>query len=371
MFVVLLWELVGLLLFSLPFVFWFPSLSDIDSYPFVWSVRRSKSIQRRLIVIYQHFFYIIGTAEFTSASHHPPVTDSHRPSETDVRPAQVFHGYPAFPPPVTGGPAMPPLLREGGIVPLARPPTVATSSSRPDEEADNDDEQHPSKAELFGPLPDGKPRKFLLVEDPQRQNRVRVKVMLDQVDMDEIPDSYRMSNSVYPRSYFPVQLKNPPGGGTAPGKRFFKDDATVAADSDEAATVGRVTVPVPSLDGESEVSVPKMSSRRHRKDVMLNDLGHRMSWSQSRTFAGRMLFLQRSCKCPIFSPSCPDEGLTIAVDAYRNKMRTTMIGAGRDPSSIPAHFETRAGKRRFRERRKRRSISGDIASQRSAEEVEG
>lgn len=55
------------------------------------------------------------------------------------------------------------------------------------------------------------------------------------------------------------------------------------------------------------------------------------------------------------------------VDAYRNKMRSTMLAAGQDPSSIPRHFETRAGKRRFLERRQRQGMS---ASQRSAEEVE-
>lgn len=49
-----------------------------------------------------------------------------------------------------------------------------------------------------------------------------------------------------------------------------------------------------------------------------------------------------------------------------------MLGAGQDPASIPEHLETRAGKRRFLERRKRKttSASGMNASRRSAEEVE-
>jgi hypothetical protein len=34
-----------------------------------------------------------------------------------------------------------------------------------------------------------------LVDDPQRGCRVRVKVVLDKVNMDEIPDSYRESNA--------------------------------------------------------------------------------------------------------------------------------------------------------------------------------
>lgn len=72
------------------------------------------------------------------------------------------------------------------------------------------------------------------------------------------------------------------------------------------------------------------------------------------------------------------------VDAYRNKMRSTALAAGHDPSSIPQHFETRIGKRRWLERRGRSnngihvpgastasSVSTLSASKRSAEEVEG
>jgi hypothetical protein len=63
------------------------------------------------------------------------------------------------------------------------------------------------------------------------------------------------------------------------------------------------------------------------------------------------------------------------VDAYRNKMRSTMLAAGQHENSIPPHFETRAGKRRFLERRKRAAMSRDTehtvsASQHDAEEVE-
>lgn len=53
-----------------------------------------------------------------------------------------------------------------------------------------------------------------------------------------------------------------------------------------------------------------------------------------------------------------------------------MLAAGQEPISIPQHFETRAGKRRFLEREKRRmggipADSATSASKRSAEEVEG
>lgn len=192
---------------------------------------------------------------------------------------------------------MPPLLRDGGLRALGRHPTIATSSqintAAANTTTDNDtDDQSPSNEDLFGQLPGGKPRTFILVEDPQRGSRVRVKVGLGNVKMQEIPDSYRKSNAVYPRTYFPTQMKDVPGR-VVPGKRFFRDDTEQTADPEDS-TVGRTTVPAPSLDGERDIEVPKLSRRRHRKEVLLNDLGYRMSWCQSRIFAGRMLFLQRS-----------------------------------------------------------------------------
>lgn len=159
---------------------------------------------------------------------------------------------------------------------------------------DDDDERNPSSDALFGTLPEGKRRKFILVDDNQRGCRVRVKVMLDQVDMDEIPDSYRLSNAVYPRTYFPVQMRDP--GRVVPGNRYVKDNtgAEESEDEDEDMPPRRVMVPAPRIDGEGEIAVPRLSRGRRRREVLLNDLGYRMSWSQSRVFAGRMLFLQRS-----------------------------------------------------------------------------
>jgi hypothetical protein len=181
---------------------------------------------------------------------------------------------------------MPP-LRENTLSTLTRHPTIATAMD------DHDiDTQGPTNDELFSQLPEGKRRKFILVDDPQRGCRVRVKVVLDKVNMDEIPDSYRESNAVYPRTYFPIQMRDE--HRVVPAKRFFRDDT----EHSEDATVGRTTVPAPSLDADlnTSIEVPKISRKRHHKELLLNDLGYRMSWSQSRVFAGRMLFLQRSCK---------------------------------------------------------------------------
>ena len=206
---------------------------------------------------------------------------------------------------------MPPILHgQSNLGTLGRPPTVATSSNQPNQAAgnnnnnsnnnnanndDEDDERPPTNEELFSCLPSGKRRKFILVDDDQRPSRARVKVVVEDVNMDDLPDSYRMSCAVYPRTYFPVQMKSQPGR-VVPGKRYFRDDG----EDDEATVVGRVTVPAPSLDGDSETAVPKITRKRYKKDVMLNDLSYRLGWCQSRTFEGRMLFLQRSC---MFFPS--------------------------------------------------------------------
>ncbi|KAH2461561.1 hypothetical protein KXW63_009321 [Aspergillus fumigatus] len=315
---------------------------------------------------------VSGTTEFSNSTDRQPgveapLTSGH--TTTDIRTAQVFHGYPTFPTSASAGggsrgPSIPPLIRDSGLGSLGRHSAVATSVHKTEVE-DDDDERNPSHEALFGALTDGMRRKFILVDDPQRGCRVRVKVMLDQVNLNEIPDSYRMSNSVYPRTYFPVQMKHP-RGREVPGRRYFKDDHQTD-DDQETATVGRVLVPVPQADDGGEIAVPKLTRGRHRKEVLLNDLGYRMSWSQSRVFAGRPLFLQRSLKEYFIANSISLPSFLGTVDAYRNKMRSTMLAAGHDPSSIPRHLETRAGKRRFLERRQRQGTS---ASQRSAEEVE-
>ncbi|KAF7592631.1 hypothetical protein BBP40_012653 [Aspergillus hancockii] len=209
---------------------------------------------------------VSGTADFTNGTNRPPAPESHAApgqSPVELRTAQVFQGYPAFPPPVSTsggirGPSIPPLIRDSAISSLRRHPTVATSSSKIEEveDDDDDDERNPGNDALFGVLPEGKRRKFILVDDNQRGCRVRVKVMLDQVDLNEIPDSYRMSNSVYPRTYFPVQMKNPPGR-VIPGRRYIRDNNE--EEDEETPTIGRIIVPAPSIDGDNEVAVPKLS----------------------------------------------------------------------------------------------------------------
>ena len=205
---------------------------------------------------------------------------------TEVRQGQVFSGYPAYPVAASsGGPSMPPLIHDG-MHSLGRSGGHATVASKEKDDKSEED------AALFGDLPEAKRRKFILVEDNQRGVRVRVKVTLDQVEMSEIPDSFREKNSVHPRSYVPVQMQPPPSSSR--GDRFAEDDE--AGDEEGLPTIGRTLVPVQMIDGESDIAVPRLTRTKRRKEQNLNELGYRMAWSQMRVFDGRTIFLQRARK---------------------------------------------------------------------------
>ena len=188
---------------------------------------------------------------------------------------------------------MPPQLHDGlaGLGGAHNAPGLTPVGVKRKASSDADPE---TTAALYGDLPEAKRRKFILVEDSQRGTRVRVRVTLDNVDMDEIPDSYRRTSSVYPRAYFPRQMQSL---GDAPrSKRLFAEDEDDGGA--QAATVGRTTVPIPLLEdggsGGQELALPRISKAKKRRENTVNEMGYRMSWSQSRVFAGRILFLQKS-----------------------------------------------------------------------------
>lgn len=72
-----------------------------------------------------------------------------------------------------------------------------------------------------------------------------------------------------------------------------------------------------------------------------------------------MCSLAEHCSCSdLVSLSCSTDHVTfdtdnVTVDAYRNKMRSTMVAAGQDVVAVAPHFETRVGKRKWLERSKR------------------
>lgn len=141
---------------------------------------------------------------------------------------------------------------------------------------------------LFGDLPEGKKRKFILVDDTQKNARVRVKVTLDQVNVQDIPDSYRKQNSVYPRSWYPIQMPNEPAAG-----RFCTDEL---GPEDGAPTIGAMAVPCTVSDGDSQVEVAQLTRGKRDRERNINELGYRMAWGQGRVFSNRPIFLARACK---------------------------------------------------------------------------
>jgi hypothetical protein len=190
---------------------------------------------------------------------------------------------------------MAPTLHHDGLSMGTHNPNPISARAKSSEDDDN--------RSLFGDIPEARKRKFILVDDPTRGNRVRVRVTLDTVDTKQIPDSYRKTNSVYPRSWFPMQMQSPPP--SAHGSRFFEDDDVdddVAGGSGRPSAVGKTMVRVPLMDGsEAEVATPKMRRSQRGKEVKLNDLGYRMAWQQSRVFAGKAVFLQRARESYLFS----------------------------------------------------------------------
>lgn len=168
--------------------------------------------------------------------------------------------------------------------------TLATPAAASAQEEDDD-----SKRALFGDVPESKRRKFILVEDSQRGTRVRVRVMLDQVKMDDMPDAHLRINAVYPRSYYPRQMRSPPGSPRVRGMWDDENDEVEEGASGTAPTKGKTQVSVQLMDGsEAKLPIPRMTKSRRAKEVALNELGYRMAWGQARTFNGRTLFLQRS-----------------------------------------------------------------------------
>jgi hypothetical protein len=174
---------------------------------------------------------------------------------------------------------------------MGQPPRAGHASSVPVVKEQQDEEER--NRDMFGDLPESKKRKFILVDDNARGTRVRVRVQLDNVTLQEMPDSFRKNNSVYPRSFFPLQMTSPPASPR--GSRVFDDEAD-PVDNPGCPVSGSSVVRVPSLDGMVSVPKPRLTRAKRSKEIMLNDLGYRLSWCQSRVFSGRTLFLQKSRK---------------------------------------------------------------------------
>jgi hypothetical protein len=230
----------------------------------------------------------LSASAYSNAPHpgyrQSPVSQ-HMPSPNDLRQAQVFPSYQPHPQVPTSLSSMPPAMQPSMHY-LGRPGGPAAMASK---DAARKAQEHIA---LFGDVPEDKRRKFILVEDTQKSARVRVKVTLDQIEMGEIPDSYRKQNSVFPRAYYPVQMQA--SKERAPSDRYADEGQEVDAGP---PIVGRMNVPIHLASGDSEIGVSQISGAKRSREEKVNELGYRMAWGQGRVFSSRPVFLARACKC--------------------------------------------------------------------------
>ena len=235
--------------------------------------------------------------------HHQSASKLHsNEAPTQIRQANVFQGYPNYPlqpnanavsiaPPLPNGmephmsshPAT--TIPASSTMTTSVPPSQSTKSSFPSPSS--------SSKDLSSFYPNLPGKKFINVTDPGNSpNRVRVKLDLRDVDMDEIIDDFRERNSVFPRSYFPDQLRltSQEQRQKRTAGRFVETDEG----NEDGFGVGRTIVKVPTLDGETEAPVPRIAKRIGEEEEMLNDLGYRIGWDQVSKFDRRVTFLQRS-----------------------------------------------------------------------------
>ncbi|KAI1431003.1 hypothetical protein GGR50DRAFT_690066 [Xylaria sp. CBS 124048] len=261
----------------------------------------------------------VGDGEYIDETHHhqAPGGQGSGPAQ-DVPPSQLFNS------------------------PYAQPdPSHATS--QPDAHDGLVGSQHgniaaaeePEQPEgLFPDLPAPKRRKFILVDDSKKGTRLRARVQLEDVDMQEIPDSFRRQSAVFPESFFRREMQDPPPN--AIGSHLFEDDLSdddievsqgLTGPSRDTRMSNYIMVEAP----RGEIAIPRMRRQDRLQELRLNELGYRMAWQNGRAFSGRIIFLQK------------------ALDCYRNKIRSAAEESVIDVKTSFPHYETRSGKRKWTE----------------------
>lgn len=181
-------------------------------------------------------------------------------------------------------------------------PTLSTSCSTESVPSINNSqsfiktEEEDKKTSLPVHIPEGKKRKFILVDDLARGTRVRVHVELDNIKMEEMPDFHLQKNSVFPRQFYPRQMNSP----ISPRKD--QECWTLSSGMEENGETSQMAQ-VHLLDGsETELPIPVSSKGLQDKECALNELGYRMSWRQAKTFDERTVFMQKSRKSKVSWP---------------------------------------------------------------------
>lgn len=245
-------------------------------------------------------------------SHHGQLSKAQVPnSPAHVRPANVFQDLPLYPvPPHNGIPSLPPQLHDnmngrlGGHIGATIPASATiTTPIAPGLSNTAIRSLPPARAQGHGsPLPtlapEAKKRKLFTVRDLEKNIPVRVKINLEGINVNEMPDPYRREHSIYPRAFSPVGMKLSPRTRKAERReQRFIDEEDNEEGLDDDMGIGQTTVKVPMVDGrEGDISVPRLGRRQLEKEKMLNDLGYRICWGHGRSFSRRILLIQRTGK---------------------------------------------------------------------------
>lgn len=250
---------------------------------------------------------------------------------------------------------------EHGHVPSLPTPIMGPTNS----ESDDREEQ----TRLYGNIPSNKRRKIIFVESFPKAEKCRVQVSLDMAKMESMPDSYLLTNAVFPRSYFPRTMVSPPGSPRGRARGNWDDEDDAAAEIGVAGTMPTIgktlvsIVPPGENDRALQLAVPRMTKSRRQKEVILNEMSQRMSWLQTRQLSGKLNSESGQTGVLVADMTCAT-GKTVllqrSLDAYRNRTRKTMNECGIPESEQADHFKTRPGKRKWLERsdRLRASRSG-------------
>ncbi|KAF2745519.1 hypothetical protein M011DRAFT_406582 [Sporormia fimetaria CBS 119925] len=276
----------------------------------------------------------VSVDAYSNATHHHQPPPAPKPSVNgEHRPAHNV--YPDFPtnhtqPQVNG---MPHINNPSAPLPGAPPSQAEARAARLAQ-----DEQD-RRSHLFGALaPDVLKRRFIVVKDEQKNNQnSRIHCSLGEVQLQEIPDSFRKVNCLYPRSYFDMQMSSPPQSPTGSG--HFQNDEPDRPNKPQCPLGGQTLVRVSTPERPVEVPVPRLTKAARTREIDINELGYRMTWAQSRMFSHRQLFLQRS------------------MDHYRNMMESQT--AKKEGHDVPPHFQTRRGKKWWPQRRSRNRRGSD------------
>ena len=236
--------------------------------------------------------------------HHLPLKREHsQPSQ--MRPSNVFQGYSgqfpihatsnnvSIPPPIPNGldPNMAPQTTSTAARPRLAVPDISPVSLSHNR-SPSPSSAHNDLLSLYPKIPG---RKFINVHDPgSSPNKVRVKLDLGEVRINEVVDDFRERNSVYPRSCVRAQMQM--NAGEKRQKRLRARFVESDSPAGEGFDTGRTTVKIPTDDGEVEAPVPRLSKRIGDREEKLNDAGYRIGWDQIQKYDRKIVFLQKSRK---------------------------------------------------------------------------